>query len=322
MKTAIVLYTQSSSLSRQTRELNRLLNQLKTSIFEVELWLFYQDKKPDLFPDISCALSCIKLVRVENPHLPESFLFLLEQICKKEAIDLMLFTSDSLGEELATRLAYRLNGSSCLQVENCKPSMASLEVTRPAYGNNLTAQFNLKVSPYCLSVAGLTGDSVKSIQQKYPIIEPKGLKQLKPNWVKELSITLDQPDNGLADADIVLAVGQGVKNRETIEILNRIAASLGARLAASRPVVMKGWVGMKCLVGSSGLILTPKLCIAAGVSGAGAFSVGIKNSEFIIAINTDSKAPVFKIADVGIVDDQLEVLRHLENVINTKKGLD
>jgi len=88
-------------------------------------------------------------------------------------------------------------------------------------------------------------------------------------------------------------------------------------------VVMNAWIDMNRLIGASGLIISPKICLAVGVSGTGVFSAGIKNSGFIVAINIDGKAPIFQIADVGIVGDLKTVLLELEKVITareTKKG--
>jgi len=83
---------------------------------------------------------------------------------------------------------------------------------------------------------------------------------------------------------------------------------------------MNAWTDMNRLIGTSGLIISPKLCIVAGVSGTGVFSVGIKSSEVIVAINTDSKAPIFQMADVGIVGDLLAILSELEKVITADKA--
>jgi electron transfer flavoprotein alpha subunit len=132
-------------------------------------------------------------------------------------------------------------------------------------------------------------------------------------------ITPEVSESGLSHAERVLAVGQGVNSRENMEILENIADTLGAHLGASRPVVMNAWAGMDRLIGVSGLILSPRLCIAAGVSGAGPFMAGIQNSGFIAAINTDGSAPVFKLAHAGIVDDMFAVLPALQKLIKTRQ---
>ena len=319
MKAALVLSFDTTSLQQQVHEINLMLNNISTGFSSVELWLFYKDRKPEFFPEISCPLSDIKLIKVDNAHSPESYLQLLVHLMGQYPIDLLMFSSDGSGEELATRLAYRLNGSSCLKVEDCSLTSAKLEIIKPVYGNNLTARFVLESSPYCLSVAKQPCSPVKMTQMEFLKMETITLDQTQPWWVKETLTILDPPKTGLSDADLVLVVGQGAKNKETVDILKGIANTIGAQFGASRPVVMNAWADMNRLIGASGLIISPKLCIAAGVSGTGVFSVGIKKSEFIVAINIDSKAPIFQIADVGIVGDVQAVLSELEKVILVEK---
>jgi len=315
MKAALVIAFDITSLQQQAHEINATLKHIGTKFSSVEVWMFYKDRQPELFPEIFCPLSAIKLIRVEHEHLPESYLQLLVDLMNQDPKDLLLFTSDGLGEELATRLAYRLNGSSCLKVESCRLTSDRLEVIKPVYGNNLTARFVLTSSPYCLSVAKQPCQPVKMIHCKHLKMETITLNQIKPCWVKESLTILDPPETGLLDADIVLVVGQGAENKETVDVLQAIADTIGAQLGASRPVVMNAWIDMNRLIGASGLIISPELCIAAGVSGTGVFSVGIKNSGFIVAINIDSKARIFQIADVGIVGDLKAILLELEKII-------
>ncbi len=319
MKAAIVLSFDITSLQQQVHEINVMLNNMGTRFSSVELWLFYHDQQPEFLPEISCPLSDIKLIKVEYAHSPESYLYSLVYLMGQYPMDLLMFSSDGLGEELATRLAYRLNGSSVLKVEDCSLTSARLEIIKPVYGNNLTARFVLESSPYCLSVAKQPCRPVNMIPCELLKMETITLDQTQPWWVKESLTILDQPKTGLADADLVLVVGQGANNKETVDVLQGIANTIGAEFGASRPVVMNAWADMNRLIGASGLIISPKLCIAAGVSGTGVFSVGIKSSEFIVAINIDSKARIFQIADVGIVGDLATVLLELEKVILVEK---
>lgn len=324
MKTAIILFADTASLLKHTAEINLLLSGIASMLKNVELWLFFHEKKPDHFPDISCSLSCIKLIRVEHPHLPESFLLLLEQMACENLPDLLLFASDGLGAELATRLSYRLNGSSCLKVETVRIKNKKFEITKPAYNNNMIAKFTLDCTPYCLSVAKIPCQPADNIKKNLPIFEQSEINQLKPDWVKSFSMITDTVDTELEKASIVLAVGSGIQNRNNMKRLKSLAKTMGAQIGASRPVVMNAWTKMSRLIGASGKILSPSLCIAAGISGTGVFCVGIRKSAFIVAINTDCQADIFQIADIGIVDDLMTILMELEDVINTQetaKGL-
>jgi electron transfer flavoprotein alpha subunit len=320
MKAAVVLIAENPSLRQQAGEINAIVKNLATELSSMELWLFYRGNHPEFFPEFDCALSSIKLIATEQDHLPESYLQALQQVMDQAPVDLLLFGSDGLGAELATRLSYRLGGSSCLQVEDCNVTSEKLEVIKPVYGNNLAARLVLEFPPYCLSVAKQPCRPAKMVRRELPKTEILTSNPPRYNWVKETLTIPDQSDTGLADADRVLVVGQGAKNKQTVDALQSVAKKIGAELGASRPVVMNGWADMNRLIGASGLILSPKLCLAAGVSGTAVFSVGIKSSEFIVAINTDAQAPIFQIADVGIVGDLQAVLSELEKVITAEKS--
>lgn len=319
MRAAIVLTSDTAALAQQAGEIDAVLKNLHAALSGAELWLLGADERPAPLPRMSCSFAAVKRFAVGSRPVPESYLAVLEPLCRDDPIDLLLFDGDGLGAELATRLAYRLNGSACLQVTTCSVTAGRPEVTKPAYGNHLTARMVLERAPYCLSVAKQPSRPVQLLPAPPGGAECIASEQPAPSWIKTFDILPDPPRSGLRNADLVLVMGHGVKNQATADALQRIAASIGAALGASRPVVMNAWTDMERLIGASGLILAPKVCIVAGVSGTGVFQVGIRNSEFIAAINTDRQAPIFESADVGIVGDLLEVLSELEKVIQAAK---
>ncbi|WP_140919070.1 electron transfer flavoprotein subunit alpha/FixB family protein [Limnobaculum xujianqingii] len=132
-----------------------------------------------------------------------------------------------------------------------------------------------------------------------------------PSWLIEHQVSIPEEQPLLNRAERVLAIGQGAGNSQNVQRLNEIAQVLGAQLGVSRPVAMNAWSSMSTMLGMSGALVAPEVCITAGVSGAAAFSVGIRHSKFIVAINTDPDAAIFSQADVGIVDDMNTVLEAL-----------
>ncbi len=112
----------------------------------------------------------------------------------------------------------------------------------------------------------------------------------------------------LGQAERIVAVGRGIKAQEHIALAQELAAAMGAELAASRPICDNGWLPMDRQVGSSGQTVAPKLYVALGVSGAIQHLVGMKGSRTIVAINKDPDAPIFEVADYGIVADLFEVV--------------
>jgi len=112
----------------------------------------------------------------------------------------------------------------------------------------------------------------------------------------------------LSQAPLIVAVGRGIKSQENIEIVQKLAEAMGAEIAASRPICDNEWLPMDRQIGSSGQTVSPKLYLAVGISGAIQHVVGMKNSQTIVAINKDAEAPIFDIADYGIVGDLFEIV--------------
>jgi electron transfer flavoprotein alpha subunit len=124
----------------------------------------------------------------------------------------------------------------------------------------------------------------------------------------------------LTGAAIIVSVGRGIKEAENIPIVQKLADVLGAELAASRPICDSGWLPMERQVGSSGQTVSPKLYLAVGISGAIQHLVGMKGSKTIVAINKDPEAPIFEVADYGIVGDLFQVVPALVEEIRKAKG--
>jgi electron transfer flavoprotein alpha subunit len=117
-----------------------------------------------------------------------------------------------------------------------------------------------------------------------------------------------KPAVDLSQAERIVAVGRGIKGQEHIALAQKLASALGAQLAASRPICDSGWLPMERQVGSSGQTVAPKLYVALGISGAIQHVVGMKGARTIVAINKDPDAPIFEIADYGIVGDLFEIV--------------
>jgi len=118
-------------------------------------------------------------------------------------------------------------------------------------------------------------------------------------------------DVDISDADVLVSVGRGIEEEENIELIEELADALGATLSSSRPIVDAGWLPKNRQVGQSGKVVTPDIYLAVGISGAVQHVAGMKGADTIVAINTDPNAPIFDLADYGIVDDLFEVVPEL-----------
>src|ERR1700750_3063895 len=143
-----------------------------------------------------------------------------------------------------------------------------------------------------------------------------GVVRNKPQEVfKEAKQAVD-----LTQAEVIVAVGRGIKEQKNVEIAKQLADALGGDLAASRPICDSGWLPMDRQIGSSGQTVAPKLYLALGISGAIQHIVGMKGARTIIAINKDSEAPIFEIADVAVVGNLFDIVPPLIEEVKKAKG--
>ena len=124
----------------------------------------------------------------------------------------------------------------------------------------------------------------------------------------------------LSQAEIIVAVGRGIKEQKNIEMAQKLAEALGGEIAASRPICDNGWLPMERQVGSSGQTVAPKLYLALGISGAIQHIVGMKGARTIIAINKDSEAPIFEVSDIGVVGNLFDIVPPLIEEVKKAKA--
>lgn len=311
MNIALILDADAPSFYAQASQLNHFLQLSQLTADSLELWLF-SDEKPQSLPRLDGEVVQIRWASVSR--LAEARLAVLEQMRQTFEPRLMLFTGDE-GGELATRLAWRSGGSACCAVEQLQIDGSECRVTKAVYGNHLTAELAMTREPWCLSVARSGAASVEILPGPVAAQRFEPTKIPDAEWILT-SVSSPQPaESPLSRARYVLAIGEGVGSAQQLAQVQQLASSMGAEVAASRPVVMNAWCEMDRLLGMSGAIIAPEVCVAAGVSGAPAFTIGIRHSKFIVAINQDPQAAIFAQADVGIVGEMHEVLTALSDAL-------
>ena len=227
----------------------------------------------------------------------------------------------SYGIDLAPSLAVELNlplATDCIDLEF---EDDSLIITRQMYGGKVNVRARMqKAESYIVTIRQAAFPAEKE-QVGGEIVEVPS--PLSEEIAEKKFIDYVLPPPGAVDitaADVIVAIGRGIKDQSNIPVAEELAKTLGGVLACSRPVVDKGWLPSDRQVGTSGKTVKPKLYIALGISGAFQHVLGMKNSDLIIAVNKDPNAPIFNVADYGIVDDLFKVVPVLTEKLKELKG--
>ncbi len=235
--------------------------------------------------------------------------------------DLILISNTPSGWDVAPRIAAALDVgfvSDCFSIE---AEDGALVYHRRVFNGKLDARISASSDQLVATVQpGATppveGSSDGSVS-KLDVSLDAG--QLRARWVENKVAESKGVD--LTKADVIVSGGRGVGAPEKFtEVIQPLAEALGGAMGASRPVVDAGWLPHEYQVGSSGQVVQPKLYIACGISGAIQHLVGMKTSNFIIAINKDPDAPIFEVADLGVVGDLFEIVPALTKAVLEAKG--
>ena len=162
--------------------------------------------------------------------------------------------------------------------------------------------------------ADQVAEGTAAVEVFHPSILPGQIRTAPQELFRESQRAVD-----LGAADIIVSVGRGIKEADNIALVQELADALGGELAASRPICDAGWLPMERQVGSSGQTVAPKLYLAGGISGAIQHLVGMKGSRTVVAINKDADAPIFEVADYGIVGDLFQVVPELIAAVKKAK---
>ncbi len=233
---------------------------------------------------------------------------------KETKPQIVLYGATHIGRDLAPRLAQRLNTgltADCTGLDITEENL--LLQTRPAFGGNLMAQILCaKKKPQMSTVRPGVMKMEAPSEGKGEVIKITSDISEKDQLVKVLEIIKETKKKvNLEEAEIIVSGGRGLGNKEGFKLIEELASLLNAEIGASRAVVDAGWVDKDHQVGQTGKTVRPKLYLAVGISGAIQHKAGMQGSELIIAINKDSSAPIFEVADYGIVDDLFKVIPEL-----------
>jgi len=231
---------------------------------------------------------------------------------------IVLVAHEHFGIDLGPGLSIKLNSafvSDVLDIAGIEG--ASLKVVRQEFGGQVSAHVRCDISAGVvitirpgafkpMAAASLNGTVVDKSTDVGPLTA--GRRYLE-------TVVAEAGDVDITKHNILVSIGRGIQEKDNVSIAQELADALGAAVSCSRPVVDAKWMEKSRQVGSSGRTVKPKVYLACGISGAFQHLAGIKGNPFLIAINKNPKAPIFQVADVGIVDDLLEFLPELTNKV-------
>jgi electron transfer flavoprotein alpha subunit len=255
-------------------------------------------------------------------YTPDTYTAAVRQLVEKTQARIVIFPHTYQVRDFLPKLATALGRVAVSDVVAHRVEDGELVLVRQLFQGKLNVDVRFKGEPPYLASLQAGAYRADRIEAGTAALQvEKFTPQLIASRIKPLELFREaQRAVDLTAAEIIVSVGRGIKEADNIPIVQKLADVLGAELAASRPICDSGWLPMERQVGSSGQTVAPKMYLAVGISGAIQHLVGMKGSKTIVAINKDANAPIFEVADYGIVGDLFQVVPALIEEIKKAKG--
>jgi electron transfer flavoprotein alpha subunit len=269
-----------------------------------------------------------KVYVIDSPKLQhytaDAYVAALKEVISHKKPRLVLMPHTYQVRDFAPKLATALGRTLISDAIGYKKEGDKLVFTRQMFQGKFAADVSFSCEPPHLATfqaGAYRGDQVETGAAAAPVenvnitIDDSAVRVKPLEIFKEAKQAVD-----LTQAEIIVSVGRGIKEQKNIEIAKQLAEALGGEIAASRPICDSGWLPMDRQIGSSGQTVAPKVYIALGISGAIQHIVGMKGARSIIAINKDAEAPIFEIADYGVVGNLFDIVPALTDEVKKAKA--
>jgi electron transfer flavoprotein alpha subunit len=252
--------------------------------------------------------------------LPQPRVDVIAQIVKDQGHANVLFAASVLSSDIAGGLSARLDAGLNWDLNGLEMDGGNLVGKRSALGDTIRADVGWSAEPRLGLIRAGSFDPVEtggsaSVEQVSAQIEDFSSKAVMVDQAHE-----EQTGPSIEDADILVTGGRGLGSPEAFSLMEDLAAALGGAVASTRAVVDSGWYPYPTQVGQTGKVVSPKLYIGAGVSGAIQHKVGMQTSQTIVSINKDPNAPIFDFSDLGVVGDLQTIVPQLTALVKERKG--
>lgn len=263
-----------------------------------------------------------KVIHLKNNELSDysadAYKNLIAEYCNESGVGYLVFANTSMGKDLAPRLSAKLDAGLAMDIISFDVENDKITATRPIYGGKALIDLKITSDKAIISIRPNVFNAGESTNEKAEVIVKEVTVEIKSKVteVKKAGDILD-----VAEAEIIVSGGRGLKEAEKFKIVEDLAQVLGAAVGASRAVVDADWRPHNEQVGQTGKTVSPNLYIALGISGAIQHLAGMRSSKYIVAVNKDPDAPIFQIADYGITGDVFDVVPvMIEEIKKVKNG--
>jgi electron transfer flavoprotein alpha subunit len=257
-----------------------------------------------------------------DKYTPDGYAIALKQVVTQTQPDLVLLPHTYQVRDYAPKLAASLGKGMIADCVGYRAEKERVIFVRQMFQGKTAADVSFTGAPpwfVSFQAGAFRGDQVARGASAAPVTAISVNLQAEQIRTKPLDLFREAKQAvDLTQAPILVAIGRGIKAPENIPLAEKLAKLMGGELAASRPICDEGWLPMDRQIGSSGQTVAPKLYLALGISGAIQHVVGMKGSRTIVAINKDQNAPIFEVADYGIVGDIFELIPALTEVLEKK----
>ena len=253
-----------------------------------------------------------KVLMVENTKLtrfsPQTYNQVIWHVQKEVNPTLTVFGHTEIGKAVTPYLSEKANIPLISNIDSLNIEGTNIMVSRPAYSGKLTEQLALVKGSYIFTVKPKIWTPFPRNEQATGTIHSKNVIIEEPIYFLKERIKKEGKSEGLNEAKIIIGAGRGVQNKEGFSLLQQLANTLGGTVGVSRGAVELGVSDSSLQIGQTGKIIAPDIYIACGISGAIQHLVGVTSAKTIIAINNDPNAPIFDVADYGLVGDLFEII--------------
>jgi len=269
------------------------------------------------------AYGAAKVIVVDDPalskHSNTAYARVIAEVARTQQAGMVFLSASQMGKDLAPRVAVKLEAGLASDCTALTVQGDQLTATRPVYAGKALAEVRITTPVKVFTLrpnvfTAVPGASTAAVEQVTVPLEQADLRSV----VSDTTVSTGRPD--VTEADVVVSGGRGLKGPEHFALVERLADVLGAAVGASRAVVDAGWRPHEEQVGQTGKTVAPTLYIACAISGAVQHLAGMSSSKCIVAINKDKDAPIFQIADYGIVGDVFEILPELTTQLRSALG--